>query len=146
MSGVQYSPGPRQRHKAFQSESGCSDQPCAGLRHGTLRGRPIWPSYLLIDYGEDAAEQRWKTATELIESVVKFWNRFLRGFNRLEIQRHVGLPVGASGKAGPGSIHLLRCASQAHRAMLRFVSALRVTIPRAKYGTPRRGQSVPRPA
>ena len=41
---------------------------------------PFGRSYLLIDYGEDAAEQRWKTATELIESVVKFWNGFFERF------------------------------------------------------------------
>jgi hypothetical protein len=32
--------------------------------------------YLLIDHGTSASEQRWRTARELIETVVNFWDGF----------------------------------------------------------------------
>ena len=37
---------------------------------------PFGKSYLLIDWGEAAGDQRWKTARDLLGDVVKFWDNF----------------------------------------------------------------------
>jgi hypothetical protein len=38
---------------------------------------PYGQSYLLIDYGNEAADARWETGQQLIEAVVAFWDGFL---------------------------------------------------------------------
>lgn len=41
---------------------------------------PFGASYLLIDYGTDAGDDRYKTAKDLIEAVVTFWNIFFERY------------------------------------------------------------------
>ena len=58
------------RDQAFQTRR------VGGYGMGPYGVGPYGKSYLLIDYGALAGEQRWKTAQDLIEAVVKFWNQF----------------------------------------------------------------------
>ncbi len=37
---------------------------------------PYGTSYLLIDYGAEAGDQRYKTALDLNQAVVTFWDKF----------------------------------------------------------------------
>jgi hypothetical protein len=37
---------------------------------------PYGANYLLIDSGADAGDQRYKTAKDLIEAVIMFWDEF----------------------------------------------------------------------
>jgi hypothetical protein len=37
--------------------------------------------YLLIDYGEDAGDHRWLTATCLLEVVLRFWRDFFAKYH-----------------------------------------------------------------
>jgi hypothetical protein len=47
-----------------------------GFGMGPYGVGPYGASYLLIDYGADAGAERWKTARELLECAVTFWNGF----------------------------------------------------------------------
>jgi len=47
-----------------------------GFGMGPYGVGPYGASYLLIDYGADAGEQRWNTAGDLIGAVVAFWDGF----------------------------------------------------------------------
>lgn len=67
------------------------DQPTAGFDEGAWNG-PIryvesehpmglnGRGYLLIDYGEGAAEHRWQPAAHLLEVVVRFWRDFFKTY------------------------------------------------------------------
>jgi len=66
--------------EAFHSRAECRDAPRRRVRHGPYGVGPFGASYLLIDYGVDAGEQRYKTARDLIESVVSFWNGFFERY------------------------------------------------------------------
>jgi hypothetical protein len=47
-----------------------------GYGMGPFSIGPYGASYLLIDYGVEAGDQRYKTAKDLIEAVVTFWDGF----------------------------------------------------------------------
>jgi hypothetical protein len=55
-------------------------QKIGGYGGGPYGFGPYGSGYLLIDYGEEAAEQRYLTALELLEGVVRFWRDFLRQY------------------------------------------------------------------
>ena len=62
--------------KHFIREQNVQTSHVGGFGMGPYGGGPYGVSYLLIDYGVDASDQRWKTAKDLIEAVVTFWNIF----------------------------------------------------------------------
>lgn len=47
-----------------------------GYGMGPFGVGPYGQSYLLIDYGEEAADARWQTAQQLLDAVVAFWEDF----------------------------------------------------------------------
>jgi hypothetical protein len=63
------------KHFARQQDFGM--QRVAGFGMGPYGIGPLGKSYLLIDRGEAAGDQRWKTARNLLGDVVKFWDDFL---------------------------------------------------------------------
>ena len=62
--------------KHFVRNAGFATMRVGGYGQGPYGIGPFGEPYLLIDYGEGAAEHRWKTAIELIEVVVRFWAEF----------------------------------------------------------------------
>jgi hypothetical protein len=52
----------------------------AGYGMGPYGIGPFGGSYLLIDYGADAGDQRYKTAKDLIDAVADFWSAFFQRY------------------------------------------------------------------
>jgi hypothetical protein len=55
-------------------------QKIGGYGGGPYGFGPYGSGYLLIDYGEEAVEQRYLTALELLEGVVRFWREFFERY------------------------------------------------------------------
>ncbi len=51
-----------------------------GFGSGPFGVGPFGRSYLLIDFGEDAAEHRWMPAQTLLEIIVRFWRDFFKKY------------------------------------------------------------------
>jgi len=66
--------------KHFIREQNVQTSHVGGFGMGPYGGGPYGASYLLIDYGADAGDQRWKTGKDLIEAVVTFWNVFFERY------------------------------------------------------------------
>ena len=66
--------------KHFVRDQGFETRRVGGYGMGPYGVGPYGKSYLLIDYGEEGGELRWKTAQELIEAVLNFWNRFFEQY------------------------------------------------------------------
>lgn len=66
--------------KHFIREQSVEARHVGGYGMGPFGVGPYGTSYLLIDYGADAGDQRWKTAKDLIEAVVTFWNQFFERY------------------------------------------------------------------
>lgn len=66
--------------KHFVREQSVGTSHVGGFGMGPYGVGPFGASYLLIDYGADAGEPRYKTARDLIESVVTFWNGFFERY------------------------------------------------------------------
>jgi hypothetical protein len=62
--------------KHFVRQQDFGTQRVAGFGMGPYGIGPFGKSYLLIDYGEPAGDQRWKTARDLLSDVVTFWDGF----------------------------------------------------------------------
>lgn len=60
-------------------DEGAWDEPVRYVS-GSLPVGPYGKGYLLIDYGESAAEHRWQPAAYLLEIVVRFWRDFFRKY------------------------------------------------------------------
>ena len=55
----------------------------SGFGRGPYGVGPFGSSYLLIDYGDNTAAQRWDTAETLLDETLVFWRKF---FNTYRIQ------------------------------------------------------------
>src|SRR5258708_15254129 len=66
--------------KHFIREQNVQTSHIGGFGMGPYGIGPYGASYLLIDYGVDAGDRRWKTAKDLIEAVVTFWNVFFERY------------------------------------------------------------------
>lgn len=66
--------------KHFVRDQGFESKLIAGYGAGPYGMGPFGQSYLLIDFGEDAAEHRFYTAAALLEVVVRFWRDFFKKY------------------------------------------------------------------
>lgn len=66
--------------KHFIREESVKTRHVGGYGMGPFGIGPFGASYLLIDYGTDAGDDRYKTAKDLIEAVVTFWNIFFERY------------------------------------------------------------------
>jgi hypothetical protein len=66
--------------KHFIRDQGFETMRIGGYGQGPFGVGPYGQGYLLIDYGEGAAEHRWQPAAPLLEVVVRFWRDFFRAY------------------------------------------------------------------
>jgi len=66
--------------KHFSREAALETLLVQGYGEGGFGMGPFGKGYLVIDLGEDAAEQRWLPAAHLLEVVVRFWRDFFRKY------------------------------------------------------------------
>lgn len=66
--------------KHFIRDQGFQTMRIGGYGEGPYGVGPYGKGYLVIDCGEDAAENRWLPAAHLLEVVVRFWRDFLRKY------------------------------------------------------------------
>jgi hypothetical protein len=52
----------------------------AGFGRGPYGVGPYGSSYLLIDYGDNTAPQRWNTAETLLDEALAFWRKFFNTY------------------------------------------------------------------
>jgi hypothetical protein len=64
--------------KHFIRNQGFETELIGGYGRGPYGVGPYGQGYLLIDYGENAGNHRWRPAADLLEVVVRFWRDFLR--------------------------------------------------------------------
>lgn len=66
--------------KHFIRDQGFETMRIGGYGAGAYGVGPYGRAYLLIDFGEDAAEHRWLPAQHLLEVVVRFWRDFFKKY------------------------------------------------------------------
>lgn len=77
--------------KHFIRNQNFDSQKIQGFGQGPFGIGPYGQGYLLIDFGEGAAEHRYKTARDLLEVVLRFWRDFFmkyRPASNLPVSKH----------------------------------------------------------
>lgn len=62
-----------------------------GYGQGPYGLGPYGQGYLMLDFGEEAGDERWQTAATYLEVVVRFWRDFFRAYlpdPHLPVSRH----------------------------------------------------------